>query len=358
MSATLTAARPAPAPPPFAQRWRRSLAAGWGQLLGSLACLALLAAIAPGLLRWAVTEAVPSGNSEACRAAAGACWAFLANKADFFLFGFYPAAERWRGWCALAVLGMAVGLTLRPASWRPRFLLAIWVPAIPLFFWLMGGGLGLTPVPTGQWSGLPLSLMLSLTSILVAFPFGVMLALGRRSDLPLLRWFCTALVEIPRGVPFLTILFTASIMLPLFLPPWLTPDKFGRALLAFLLIAACYHAEALRGALQTLPPGQYEAARALGLGFWRATWLVVLPQAFRTALPALTNNALTFLKETSLVSVIGLYDLMGTVQAGSRDPEWLGYAIEGFVFAAAFYLTACAALAAYSAWLETRLARA
>ena len=338
--------------------WLMAAFGGWGGVVGAVICLGLLALVAPGALRWLIFDAVPVGTAETCRAASGACWAFVANKTDFILFGFYPAAERWRAWIAIAVLAAAIGLTATPAMWRPWRIAAVWIIAAPLFLWLMGGGLGLTPVPNSAWGGLPLSLMFSLMSILAAFPLGVALALGRRSEMPLIRWLCAVLVELPRGVPFLSILFMASIMLPLFLPVWMTPDKLGRAMIAFVWIAACYHCEAVRGALQSLPPGQIDAARALGLGWWKTQRLIILPQACRVALPALTNNALTFLKETSLVSVIGLYDLLGTVQAAGRDPDWLGYTIEGFVFAAALYMTGCALLSAYAGWLERRLSRA
>jgi general L-amino acid transport system permease protein len=212
--------------------------------------------------------------------------------------------------------------------------------------------------PTNQWGGLPVSLMVTLAGVLGGMPLGILLALGRRSrELPFIRLASVAWIEVARGVPLISILFIVNVMVPLFLPEALTPEKLSRALLAYALAASAYFAEAVRGGLQGLPETQEEAARALGLSYWKAMWLVILPQALRTAIPPLANTVISFIKETSLVMAIGLFDLLGTVQLAARDPQWLVTGTEGYMFAAVLYLALCAGTSAYAAWLERRTYR-
>jgi general L-amino acid transport system permease protein len=321
----------------------------------TLACAALLATMLPGLAHWGVRDAVWSGDPALCRApGAGACWLYVREKLGFFLFGFYPHDLRWRPLAALAVLLALAAGSLMPRLWSARLLLA-WPAALVLVLWLLGGGGLLSREPSDVWSGLPLTVLLALTGLAAGFPAGVLLALGRASRLPLFRVVCTGFIELLRGVPFISVLFMASVMVPLFLPAGITPDKLMRAWLAFTLVAAAYIAEAVRGALVSLPAGQREAARALGLGYWRSMRLVVLPQALRISVPALVNVVVSFFKDTSLVVVIGLSDLLGAIGSAARDPAWLGHDVEGYVFAAAVYFTFCFSATRYAAWLERRL---
>jgi general L-amino acid transport system permease protein len=270
------------------------------------------------------------------------------------VFGFYPAAERWRPAVALVLLVGVMGGSLVPQFWGRGLLLA-WPGALVAVVWLLGGGLGLGAVSQESWSGLPLTVLLASFGLACGFPIGILLALGRTSRLPFFRVVCTALIELQRGLPFVSLLFMASVMVPLLVPAGVTPGKLLRTYLALTLLAAVFIAEVIRGALQAVPPGQSEAATALGLGYWRRMQLVVLPQCLRVSVPSLVGIAISFFKDTSLVAVIGMTDFLGAVGAGSRDPAWLGHDIEGYVFAAAVYFGFCFSASRYAAWLERRI---
>ncbi|MGH7125956.1 MAG: amino acid ABC transporter permease, partial [Stellaceae bacterium] len=314
----------------------------------SLVGLAAIAAVTPSVLRWAVLDAVFAGSRDDCLATSGACWAFVREKLSFFLFGLYPPDLRWRPAVAVLLIAALIGASLVPRLWRPSLLLAWLAGSVAAVVLMMGA-------PTNQWGGLPVSLMVTLAGVLGGMPLGVLLALGRRGrELPFIRLACISWIEVVRGVPLISILFIVNVMVPLFLPEALTPEKLSRALIAYALAASAYFAEAVRGGLQGLPETQDEAARALGLSYWKAMWLVILPQALRTAIPPLANTVISFIKETSLVMAIGLFDLLGTVQLAARDPDWLVTGTEGYLFAGALYLALCAGAAAYAAWLERR----
>jgi general L-amino acid transport system permease protein len=317
-------------------------------------CVAAVAWVLPPLLHWAVLDAVWSGTGQNCATATGACWVYVATKASFFTFGFYPAAERWRATLAVLLMISLVGTSMVPRSWHKR-LLAAWAGTLALVLWLLGGGFGLSPVVTDNWGGFPLTLLLATFGLAAGFPVGVLLALGRTSSLPLFRWLCTALIELQRGVPFISLLFMASVMLPLFLPGQVTPTKLARAEIAFILVTGAYIAEVVRSGLQGVPRAQNEAATALGLGYWRAVWLISLPQALRISVPGLVNVGVVFFKDTSLVVAIGLTDLLAAVASGARDTEWLGHDVEGYLFAALVYFAFCTVMSRYAAWLERRL---
>ena len=351
ISHALASAPPQSRPPRPGWRLLAPLFGTRGNTVLSLVGLAAIAAMAPSLLRWAVLDAVFVGTREDCHAAAGACWAFVGAKLSFFLFGFYPSELRWRPALAVLVIAVLIGASLLPRFWRPALLLAWLVGAAVAVMLMMGA-------PTNQWGGLPVSLMVTLAAVLGGLPLGVLLALGRRSrELPFIRLACVVWIEVVRGVPLISILFIVNIMVPLFLPEALTPEKLSRAIIAFALAASAYFAEAVRGGLQGLPATQEEAARALGLGYWKAMGLVILPQGLRIAIPPLANTVISFIKETSLVMAIGLFDLLGTVQLAARDPQWLVTGIEGYVFVGVFYLALCSATAAYASWLERRSRR-
>jgi general L-amino acid transport system permease protein len=318
----------------------------------TLLALYLLAMTIPGFIRWALVDAIwVAPNGPACRGG-GACWAFIAEKARFILFGRFPYAEHWR---PLFVVLMFIGLILASCDRRlwGRALGLMWLAGLVAVGVLMWGGvLGMTYVETALWSGLPLTLILSVVGMAFAFPFAILLALGRRSKLPAVRAICVAYIELVRGVPLITVLFMASVMLPLFLPTGFTIDKLLRAQVAFILFAAAYLAEVIRGGLQAIPKGQIEAADSLGLSYAKRTRLIVLPQALSMVIPPLVNNFIGGFKNTSLVIIIGLFDLLGTANAALADPAWQGFAVEAYIFTAAIYFCFCFFMSRYSQMLE------
>lgn len=323
--------------------------------------VALLALSIPPLIRWGLVDAVWSApNGPACRAAAGhdgACWAFIVEKARFIVFGRFPYAEQWR---PLLVVMIFLGMILASCDRRlwGRRLVLLWVAGLAVVGVLMWGGvLGMTYVETALWSGLPLTLILAVVGMAFAFPLAILLALGRRSELPAVRVFCVGYIELVRGVPLITVLFMASVMLPLFLPTGFTIDKLLRAQVAFILFAAAYLAEVIRGGLQAIPKGQIEAADSLGLGYWRRTRLIVLPQALSVVIPPLVNNFIGAFKNTSLVIIIGLFDLLGTANAALADPNWQGFAPEAYIFTAAIYFCFCFFMSRYSQMLEREFSK-
>jgi general L-amino acid transport system permease protein len=241
-------------------------------------------------------------------------------------------------------------------AWWNLSLAALWI-AVPLvaIVLLLGGFLGLTYVQTDVWGGLPLTLVLSTVGFEAAIPLAVALALGRRSAMPAIRVLSVAYIELIRGVPVITFLFMASLMFPLFVPDGLTVDKLLRAQIAFMLVVAAYLAEVVRGGLQAIPAGQHEAAASVGLNYWQATFLIVLPQALRVSIPALVNTFIAFLKDTSLVAIIGMFDLLGAAKAVNVDPKWFGFSVEVYLFAGAVYFVFCYAVSQYTQRLERML---
>lgn len=307
------------------------------------------------LLRWAVIEAAVFPVEPAtCRATEGACWSFVIAKHSQILFGIYPPDERWRpAIVCLLLIGLLI-YSVRPSAWHRR-LMWIWAAAIAVVFVLMLGGIpGLAFVPTALWGGLPITLILTVVAIGAAFPLSILLALARRSRLPAVSALSVLFIETTRALPLLSILFIASIMLPLLLPEALLPDKFFRALFALLLFASAYMAEVIRGGLQALPKGQSEAAEALGLSFWQRQRLVILPQAITIVIPTLTNTIIVMIKNTSLVLVVGLFDLVSSGKAALADPAWNSPAAETYLFIAAIYFTLCFGFGRFADSLERR----
>src|ERR1700680_793815 len=322
-----------------------------------LIAVALLAVTVPPVIRWALVDAVWSApNSRACHGA-GACWAFIAEKWRFILFGTYPYEQHWRPFCAVLIF-----IAMILASWDRRLwgrrLMLVWLAGLAAVGVLMWGGIfGLSYVGNELWGGLPLTLILAIVGMAFAFPLAILLALGRRSPLPAVRTICIGYIELIRGVPLITVLFMASVMLPLFLPAGMTIDKLLRAQLAIILFAAAYLAEVIRGGLQAIPKGQIEAADALGLGYWRRTRLIVLPQALTLVIPPLVNNFIGAFKNTSLVIIIGLFDLLNTANTALSDPNWQGFASEAYVFVAVIYWRFCFFMSRYSQMLEREFNR-
>jgi general L-amino acid transport system permease protein len=323
----------------------------------TVVCALLLALAAWPLLRWAVLDATFAGTTRDDCGATGACWVFIRARFGQFIYGFYPAAERWRVDLAGVLLAGSVALVaLRQGRGRRALALAALVALPPLLVWLLYGGLGLRVVETREWGGLMLTVFLSVYAGLIALPLGVLLALGRRSRLPVIRLVSTIVIEFWRGVPIIAVIFLASLLLPLILPEGAGIDRLARAVIGLGLCIAAYMAEAVRGGLQAIPEGQGEAAKALGLGYWRTTGLVVLPQALRIALPALTNEFIALVKNTSLVLIVSIFDLLGIAQAALADPAWVGKTWEAYAFAGAIYWFACYGLSRWSRAVERRLA--
>jgi general L-amino acid transport system permease protein len=318
----------------------------------TLAALYLLAVTIPPVIRWAVVDAIWHAESgRACRGD-GACWAFIAEKGRFILFGRFPHEEHWRPLSTIVIFIAMILASCDRRLWGRR-LAILWLAGIAAVGVLMWGGvLGMSYVETSLWNGLPLTLILATFGMVFAFPLAILLALGRRSRLPAVRAICVGYIELVRGVPAITLLFMASVMLPLFLPTGMTIDKLLRAQVAIILFAAAYLAEIIRGGLQAIPRGQYEAADSLGLGYWRRTRLIVLPQALAMVIPPLVNNFIGSFKNTSLVVIIGLFDLLGAANAALTDANWQGFYIEAYVFTAAIYFTFCFFMSRYSLMLE------
>jgi general L-amino acid transport system permease protein len=319
-------------------------------------CIVLLWQTLPSLVDWALLSAVWSGGDpQLCRSAEGACWAFVTEKHRFILFGLYPFDEHWRPLLAMALFVAILVVSCRPAFWRPWLVIA-WVTVLVACGILMWGGVfGLTFVENARWGGLPLTLILSVVGIVVSFPLAILLALGRRSQLPAIRAVCVGFIELVRGVPLISVLFMASVMFPLFLPEGVTIDKLLRAQVGIILFTAAYLAEAVRGGLQAVPRGQYEAADALGLGYWKKTLLIILPQALKVAIPPIVNQFISMFKDTSLVIIIGLFDLLTTAKTALTDPPWRPFYVEAYAFAALVYWGFCFFMSRYSLFLERRL---
>jgi general L-amino acid transport system permease protein len=325
----------------------------------TLVVLACLALIVPPLFRWGVANATISGVSRAACGPDGACWTFSRVRLPLFFFGHYPEAQRWRIGAVVLLLGAIAWPAMREYS-RHR---ALWVAMLLAVFpvlagvLLVGGVAGLPFVDTSAWGGLMLDLVISYVTVAGSLPLGVVLALGRRSRLPVVRTLSIGFIELWRGVPLLTVLFMSAVMVPLFLPNGVSVDRLLRAMVALVLFNAAYMAEVVRGGLQGVPDGQEEAAYSLGLHWAQVQALVVLPQALRIVVPAIVNTVVDLFKDTTLVSIIGLSDLLGVVNQALRDPAWLGFATEGYVFAAFIFFVCCFALSAYGRSFELRLAR-
>ena len=333
---------------------RRNFFDGWLNSIATVVTVALLLWLVPPFFGWSVLHAVVVPDNEACRAAHehGACWGVVAEKGRLILFGRYPFEEQWRPLVACAILiALLVASCLRP-FWK-SWLAPLWLVVLAVCYLLMSGGvLGLTPVETSRWGGFPLTLALSVVSLAVAFPLAILVALGRSSKLPAIRAVCVVYVELIRGVPLISVLFMASFMFPLFMPQGTTIDVLLRVLVGMTLFAAAYLAEVVRGGLQALPKGQVEAAQALGLTYWQTTRKIVLPQALRLVIPAIVNSFISVFKDTSLVTIVSLYDLTGALQLALGDADWRKFFLEGQLFVAAVYFVCCFALSRYSRWVE------
>jgi general L-amino acid transport system permease protein len=353
------APRPAPVRTTGAIAWvRANLFADWKSALATALIAALAIYLLPRIVGWAIVNAVFVPNADACQAArgTGACWGVIAEKWRLIIFGRYPFEAQWRPEAATFLLsGLVIASCVR-AFWK-KWLAVLWLVGIPAYFILMGGGwFGLARVPTDQWGGLPLTLMIATFSIAFAFPLAVVVALGRRSQLPAIRTLCVVYVELIRGVPLISLLFMASFLFPLFLPVGQSPDVLLRVLVAMTLFAAAYLAEVVRGGLQAIPSGQVEAAKTLGLSYWQTQRKIVLPQALAMVVPGIMNSFIAMFKDTSLVTIVSLYELTGALNiALNSDANWRPFKIEGYIFIATIYFAFCFAMSRYSLWIEKRV---
>ncbi|MBY5567530.1 amino acid ABC transporter permease [Rhizobium leguminosarum] len=361
-------------PPPPGERgavaWiRRNLLATPKDVILTILALALIAWAVPQLVNWLFIQAVWSGPDRTFCATtlqggiqpdgwSGACWAFISAKYDQFIFGRYPLGERWRP----AIVGILFILLLVPMliPSAPRkglnaILLFAVLPVIA--FWLLHGGFGLEVVETPLWGGLMVTLVLSFVGIAVSLPVGILLALGRRSNMPVIRMLCVTFIEVIRGVPLITVLFMASVMLPLFLPTGWNVDKLLRALIGVSIFTSAYMAEVIRGGLQAIPKGQFEGADSLGLGYWQKTRLIIMPQAIKLVIPSIVNTFIGTFKDTSLVTIIGMFDLLGIVKLNFSDANWASAVtpITGLIFAGFIFWLFCFGMSRYSGFMERHL---
>jgi general L-amino acid transport system permease protein len=396
---------------------RKNLFSSWGNGITTVVLIVAIGWILSGFLHWAVFTATFDAKSGAECRGHGACWALIREKYRYIFFGSFPYEQHWRPlFAVLAMLSMLI-LSSDRRMWNKR-LIAIWgIGSFVTFLLMFGeisislglilfvalavGGLGMilrgavaspgelngwralaavgaiglvgritgvipawslaiapfSYVETGLWGGIPVTLILATYGLLFAFPFGILLALGRRSNLPLIKGLCVGFIELIRGVPLISLLIMASVMLPLFLPSGMTIDKFLRAQVAVILFAGAYIAEIIRGGLQSLPKGQFEAADAMGLNYVQKTTLIILPQALRVVIPPLINTFIGFFKDTSLVLIIGIFDFLNTANQALVDPNWAGFPGEVYLFAAFVYFCFCFSMSRYSKHLEIELNR-
>ncbi|HWG06961.1 MAG TPA: ABC transporter permease subunit [Beijerinckiaceae bacterium] len=328
----------------------------------TIVMLGFLAWVLPGLVRFLFIDAVwKAPDGALCRAPGrGACWAFVAQKLDFFIYASYPRDQVWRVDLTFAVGAALIVWLLWPGAPRKSWGAFLFFIAFPLLIFVLLRGapaLGLPFVDTDLWGGILVSLLVSLVGIVFSLPLGVLLALGRRSRLPVVRFFSVVFIEFVRGVPLITVLFMANFMLPLFVPDNWAPDRLVRPLIGVALFASAYMSEVVRGGLQAMPKGQFEGAMALGLNYWNMTRLVILPQALTIVIPGIVNTFIGLFKDTTLVAVVGIFDFLRTVDTARLDPVWAGPTITatGYLFAAAFYWIFCFGMSRYSQMMERRL---
>jgi general L-amino acid transport system permease protein len=317
--------------------------------------LAILYWTIPPFVKWAIIDAHFAGNSKADCVGGGACWVFIKVKLDMFMFGFYPHDQIWRPKTVLATAVALVAFAkLVKGLHRFKLLLIVLFP-IYAYIMLHGGYFGLPVVETSKWGGLLLTLVIASVGIVLSFPIGILLALGRQSKLPIIKSLSVFYIEFVRGVPLITVLFMASVVLPLFFPEGVNFDKLARALIGITLFEAAYVAENIRSGFQAIPKGQYEAADALGLSYWQKMALVILPQAIKVTIPNLVGTFISLFKDTSLVMIIGLFDLLAMVNVTANDRDWLGMDTEGYVFVAFVFWIFTFSMSMYSKRLEKKL---
>jgi general L-amino acid transport system permease protein len=321
----------------------------------TIATLLFLWKIVPPFIEWAFLRSNWFSPAKACRGIGGACWSVITQNFRFIIFGFYPYGSQWRPAIAMLILFGLLFYSRDRRHWKKHLAYA-WVLGLGTMGLLMKGGIfGFKSVESTQWGGLPLTLLLAVFGLTAAYPLGVILALGRRSKLPLIKALCILYIELIRGVPLISLLFMSSIIFPLFLPEGVNLNKILRAQAAIILFTAAYIAEVVRGGLQAMPRGQYEAAEALGLNYYLTMRLVILPQALKIVIPPTVSILISAFKDTSLVVIIALFDLLRTTQTVLSNPEWMGFSREAYLFLAVLYFLGCFSMSNYSRRLEKEL---
>jgi general L-amino acid transport system permease protein len=348
--------RPAPVATVGVIGWLRSnLFSSWISTVLTLVCAYLLWLIIPGILDWAVFNADVAGDDRFACTSSGACWAWVDQRLKLFLYGFYPAGQVWRVNLALLLMIPALAPLLFDQVPGARYLrwFSLAYPVVATI--LLIGGFGLETVPTNKFGGFMLNITVGLAGIVLSLPFGILLALGRRSQMMTVRLLSIGFIEIFRGVPLITLLFVAAILLPIFMPSNVSFDLVVRVIVVVTAFSSAYMAEVIRGGLQAIPRGQYEAAQSLGLSYWKMMGLIVLPQALKISIPGIVNTFIGLFKDTTLVIVIGLFDILNIGNSMVSNPDWLGLSTEAYVFVAVFFFVVCFSMSRYSSLLEKRL---
>jgi general L-amino acid transport system permease protein len=334
---------------------RANLFNGWLNSLLTIVTLYFLWIVVPPLIRWAFIDSVWNTTGAVCRDADGACWSIIATNFRFIIFGFFPYDQQWRPLIAMLLLFGLLFYSRNRNHWTKHLLYA-WITGLVLMGVLMRGGiLWLSSVEPTQWGGLPLTLLLSVFGLTAAYPLGVILALGRQSKMPTIKWMSIVYIELIRGVPLISLLFMGSFIFPLFLPEGVNFPTILRALVAIIIFTAAYIAEVVRGGLQGMERGQYEAAESIGLNYFLTMRLIILPQALKIVIPPTVQQLISAFKDTSLVVIIALFDLLKTSQTVLSNPEWMGFSREAYIFVAILYFLGCFSMANYSRKLEKEL---
>ncbi len=334
---------------------RTNLFRGWFNSILTLITVYLLWITVPPLIRWVFIDSLWLSSGAECQQIDGACWSVISANIRFITFGFFPYEQQWRPFAAMALLVALLFYSRNRNHWK-RHLVYTWILGLFIMGLFMKGGLfGLTPVESAQWGGLPLTLLLSVFGLTAAYPLGVVLALGRRSKMPAVRTLCIIYIEFIRGVPLISLLFMSSVVFPLFLPEGVNINNLIRAQVAIILFTAAYIAEVVRGGLQAISRGQYEAAESLGLNYYLTMRLIVLPQALKIVIPPSVQQLISAFKDTSLVVIIALFDFLKTSMTVLNDPQWMGFSAEAYIFAALIYFLCCFFMSNYSRQLEREL---
>jgi general L-amino acid transport system permease protein len=334
---------------------RTNLFKGWFNTLLTIITVYILWVIIPPLIRWAFIDSLWFSTGEECKQIDGACWSIIPTNLRFILFGFYPYDQQWRPLVAMALLIALLFYSRNRDHWKKPLAYA-WILGLSLMGLLMKGGLfGLSSVESTQWGGLPLTLLLSVFGLTAAYPLGILLALGRRSKMATVKTLSIIYIELIRGVPLISLLFMSSVVFPLFLPEGVNINNIIRAQVAIILFTAAYIAEVVRGGLQAIPRGQYEAAESLGLNYYLSMRLIVLPQALKIVIPPSVQQLISAFKDTSLVVIIALFDVLKTTQTILSDPQWMGFSAEAYIFVALIYFLCCFFMSNYSRRLEREL---
>jgi len=334
----------------------KNINSNWFNAILTLLIIFVLIKNIPPLLNWLFIDADFIGASKEECSREGACWVFINVWFKRLMYGLYPNSEIWRiNLSFLMLIGLVISAFFVPVKIKKYiiiFLLFIF-PFIAISL-ISGGNFGLEWVETAAWGGLSLTFIISIFALLFCFPVGMFLALGRRSSAPVIRYSSIGFIEFWRGVPLITVLFMASVMMPMFLPDGTYMDKLVRVIIAITLFEAAYMAEVIRGGLQALPRGQYDAGKSLGMGYWRMHLLVILPQALKLVIPGVANTFLALVKDTPLILVVGLLELVGMIDMAKSNPDWLGFATEGYIFAGVVFWIICFNMSRYSQRLEKR----